>query len=102
MVDRLLHFIIYNKVYVISGLILLALLFVPTKERISSGTKKVLYLLLVAWILAFAYRIGTGDDIVHLFDKDVYFVEENKPPAEIKGSPFQKYYSNDSGRKAKE
>ena len=102
MVDRLVHFIIYHKIYIISGVVLLALLFVPTKERISSGTKNVLYLLLAAWFLAFAYRIGTGYDIIHLIKKDAYFVEEHKPPAEIKGSPFQKYYSNEAGRKAKE
>jgi hypothetical protein len=102
MIDRLIHFFIYHKIYLISGLILLCLLFIPTKEKISSGTKKILYLLMVIWLLSVALKFSTGNDVVDLFRNDTDFTSQEKGPAEIKGSPFNKYYSNDAGRKAKE
>ena len=93
----LIHFFTYNKVYLISGAFLLLLILLPTKEKISATTKKALYLGVIIWIICFAYRINTGQDITYLFNKSNDFGNQSQP-AGIKGSPFNKYYSNDAGR----
>jgi hypothetical protein len=100
MVDYLIHFFKYNKIYLIIGVVLLILIILPTKEKISAKTQKALYLSIVIWIICFAYRIGTGEDIIYLFKNKNTWENENKP-IELKGSPFNKYYSNDTGRKPK-
>ncbi|MGB6291123.1 MAG: hypothetical protein WBF36_13420 [Desulfobulbales bacterium] len=79
---------------------MLLLVFLPTKERISSTTRKALFMFVIIWILCFAYRINTGNDIIYLFDKNDTFGNEHEP-ARLEGGPFNKYYSNDAGRKAK-
>lgn len=99
MLDQLILFFKYNKLYFFSGAILLILAFLPTKEKISSGTKKALYVCLIIWIICFAYRINTGRDIIYLFNKNADFSSGSKTE-NIRG-PFNKYYSNDAGRKPK-
>jgi len=98
MVDYLLYFFKYNKIYLITGVILLLLVILPTKEKISDKTQKAIYLGIVIWIICFAYRISTGVDIIYLFKNNDNWENENKS-IELKASPFNKYYSNDVGRK---
>jgi len=98
MVDYLLYFFKYNKIYLITGVILLLLVILPTKENISNKTQKAIYLGIVIWIICFAYRISTGVDIIYLFKNNDNWENENKS-IELKASPFNKYYSNDVGRK---
>ena len=100
MVTDLTHFFTYNKIYLFTGVILFLLVIVPTKEKISSKTKKFLYVFIVLWIICFAYRINTGNDITGLFNSSNAFENENESK-QIKGSPFKKYYSNDAGRESK-
>jgi len=100
MVDYLVHFFTYNKIYLFTGAALLLVVLLPTKKKISPKTKKALYLFVLIWIVCFAYRINTGQDIIHLFNKNDNFGNERQP-ARIKEGPFNKYYSNDAGRKAK-
>jgi hypothetical protein len=100
MVDYLIHFFKYNKIYLIIGIVLLLLVILPTKEKISAKTQKALYLGIVIWIICFAYRISTGEDIIYLFKNNNTWENDSKP-IELKGSPFNKYYSNDAGRKPK-
>ena len=90
----------YNQLYFFSGAILLVLIFLPTKKKSSPKTQKALYVALAIWILCFAYRINTGQDIIYLFDKKDKFGNQSKT-SHIKGGPFNKYYSNDAGRKPK-
>jgi amino acid permease len=100
MVDYLIHFFKYNKIYLITGIALLLLVIIPTKEKISAKTQKALYLGIVIWIICFAYRMSTGEDIIYLFKNKDTWENENKP-IEFKSSPFNKYYSNDAGRNTK-
>ena len=100
MIDYLIHFFTYNKIYLFTGILLLLLVVIPTKEKVSSNTKKALYVCVVIWIICFAYRVDTGNDITHLFKSSNNFGDESQS-TEIKGSPFNKYYSNDAGRKSK-
>jgi len=100
-IDFLIRFFTYNKVYLFTGIALLLLVIIPTKEKISSGTKKALYVFVVIWIACFVYRINTGNDIIHLFKNSNNF-DNGTQSREIEGSPFKKYYSNDAGRKAKD
>jgi len=100
MLDYLIRFFTYNKIYLFSGIVLLVLVLFPTKEKLSANTRKTLYIAVLIWIICFAYRINTGRDIINLFKKSDSF--GTKPePARIEGSPFNKYYSNDAGRKSK-
>ena len=101
MVDYLIHFFTYNKIYLFTGAILLLLVLLPTKEKISPKTRKTLYVCVVIWIICFAYRINTGNDITYLFKSNNDF-NDQRQSTEIKASPFKKYYSNDAGRKSKE
>ena len=96
------HFLSYHKIYLIVGAILLLLIMLPTKERVSAGTKKALYVLAVIWLAAFAFRVGTGSDISSMFQKDdeIHFEDEERTPG-VKGSPFNKYYSNEAGRESR-
>lgn len=101
MMDHLILFFKYNKLYFFSGAFLLLLTFLPTKEKISQGARKALYLGLVIWIICFAYRINTGKDIIYLFKKtDNYGSGSSSSSGKI-GGPFNKYYSNDAGRTPK-
>ena len=100
MVDYLIHFFTYNKVYLFTGATLILLVILPTKEKISSATQKALYLAVIIWIICFAYRMNTGNNITYMFNKTDDF-GNNRQPAKIEGSPFNKYYSNDAGRKPK-
>ena len=100
MVDYLIHFFKYNKIYLITGVVLLIFIILPTKEKISAKSQKALYLGTVIWIICFAYRISTGEDIIYLFKTDNSWENESKP-IELENSPFNKYYSNDAGRKSK-
>lgn len=100
MTDYLIHFFTYNKIYLFTGAALLLLVFLPTKEKISSNTRKTLFVFVIIWILCFAYRINTGNDIIYLFDKNDTFGDEREP-ARLESGPFNKYYSNDAGRKPK-
>jgi len=102
MLDFLIRFFTYNKIYLFSGAALLLLIIIPTKEKVSSGTRKALYVFAVIWIICFAYRVSTSRDIIHLFKSgdDYAFESETKSPG-VKGSPFNKYYSNEAGRQQK-
>lgn len=100
MIDYLIHFFTYNKIYLFTGVILFLLVIIPTKEKISHKTKKTLYVFIVIWIICFAYRVNTGNDITHLFDSSNDFEDESQSTT-IKKGPFSKYYSNDAGRKSK-
>ena len=100
MIDYLLHFFSYNKIYLYTGAALLLLVILPTKGKISPKTRKALYLLVVLWIICFAYRINTGKDITGLINRGDDFADQPEP-AGIKGGPFNKYYSNDAGRNSK-
>jgi hypothetical protein len=86
--------------YLFTGAALLLLILLPTKEKISSKTQKALYLGVIIWIICFAYRVNTGNDITHLLNNSDDFGNK-KNPTKIEGSPFNKYYSNDAGRKPK-
>jgi hypothetical protein len=101
--DHFMLFFKYNKLYFFTGAFLLLLLFLPTKEKISGKTQKALYVAAVIWVLCFAYRITTGQDIIYLLDnKDNYSeynYNEESQPAKV-GGPFNKYFSNEAGRKS--
>jgi hypothetical protein len=101
MIDYLIHFFTYNKLYLLTGIVLLLLVLVPTKEKVSRDTKKALYLCVVIWIICFAYRINTGSDITRLFKSSNDFSTQQNSPGTW-DSPFNKYYSNDAGRKPKD
>jgi hypothetical protein len=101
MIDFLIRFFTYNKIYLLTGLPLLLLIVIPSKEKVSSATKKAAYVFAVIWIICFAYRINTGNDITHVFKSSNDFNDETRSK-QLKGGPFSKYYSNDAGRKAKE
>jgi hypothetical protein len=95
------HFLSYHKLYLIIGAVLLLLILLPTKEKLSAGTKKALYILAIIWLASFVFRVGTGSDITSMFQKeDNFYFEEEAKTSEIKGSPFNKYYSNDAGRQS--
>jgi len=100
MVDDLIRFFTYNKIYLFTGAALLLLVIIPTKEKISSNTKKYLYVFVVIWIICFTYRINTGNNITYLFKSSNDFDDESQSTT-IKKGPFSKYYSNDAGRKSK-
>ena len=100
MIDDLIRFFTYNKIYLFTGLILLLLVIIPTKEKISSNTKKYLYVFVVIWIICFTYRINTVNNITYLFKSSNDFDDESQSTT-IKKGPFSKYYSNDAGRKSK-
>ena len=100
MVDDLIRFFTYNKIYLFTGAALLLLVIIPTKEKISSNTKKYLYVFVVIWIICFTYRINTGNNITYLFKSSNDFDDESQSTT-IKKGPFSKYYSNDVGRKSK-
>jgi hypothetical protein len=100
MIDYLIHFFTYNKIYLFTGAALLLLILLPTKGKISPKSKKALFLFALIWIVCFAYRINTGQDIIYLFNKKDNFTNERQS-AGIKKGPFSKYYSNDAGREAK-
>ena len=98
---KLVHFITYHRVYLFIGAALLLLAVLPTKGKISAGSRKALYLVLIIWLISFAYKISTGHDIVHLFHRGNDEFGTSRQPARVKGGPFNKYYSNDAGRKPK-
>ena len=100
MTDYLTHFFIYNKIYLFSGAALLFFILLPTQKKVSSNTRKTLIVFVIIWIICFAYRMNTGKDIIYLFNKSETFRNEPEP-AGIKG-PFNKYYSNEAGRKSKD
>jgi len=100
---KLVHFFTYNKLYLITGVVLLGLFLLPTKEKISSSTRKLFYFAAVIWVICFAYRVNTGQDITYLFKKNNAAHDTFNPeaqPGKVTG-PFNKYYSNDAGRKPK-
>ena len=80
---------------------MLLLVFIPAKEKIASKSKKFLYVCMVLWIICFTYRINTGNDITSLFNSSDDFADGSQPVTTKKG-PFNKYYSNDAGRKPKD
>jgi hypothetical protein len=90
----------YNQLYFFSGIILLILVFLPTPKKDSSKAQKALYLAVIIWVICFAYRINTGRDIIYLFEKKDNFGNQSQQ-SQIKVGPFNKYYSNDAGRKPK-
>ena len=104
MIDFLIRFFTYNKIYLLTGLPLLLLIVIPSKEKVSSATKKAAYVFAVIWIICFAYRINTGNDITYVFksSNDFNDFDDETRSKQLKGGPFSKYYSNDAGRKAKE
>ena len=104
MIDFLIRFFTYNKIYLLTGLPLLLLVVIPSKEKVSSATKKAAYVFAVIWIICFAYRINTGNDITYVFksSNDFNDFDDETRSKQLKGGPFSKYYSNDAGRKAKE
>ena len=77
---------------------MLFLVLLPTKKKMSAKTQKALYLALGIWIICFAYRINTGRDIIYLFNRNDNFKNEGQS-FHIEGGPFNKYYSNEAGRK---
>lgn len=99
MLYYVIHFLSYNRIYLITGVVLLFLVVLPTKKKMSPKTQKALYLGIILWIVCFAYRISTGDDIIYFLKNRNNLENENKP-VQIEASPFNKYYSNDAGRKA--
>jgi hypothetical protein len=101
MIDQVIHFFTYNKIYLFTGVVLFLLVIIPTKEKISHKTKKALYVFVVIWIICFAYRVNTGNDITRLFNSPDDFEDESQSTT-IKKGPFSKYYSNDAGREAKD
>jgi hypothetical protein len=102
MIDYLIRFSLYYKFYLIVGALLLLLILLPTKEKMSPGTKKALYICGALWIICFGYKLTTGRDITRLFEsRDSFHYESETKTSEIKGSPFNKYYSNEAGRKPK-
>lgn len=94
----LIHFVTYNKLYLVAGGILLSLVILPTKEQVSPATRKAFYLALVIWVICFAYRLNTGESIMNLFKNNDNFEQESQSTI-LKASPFNKYYSNEAGRK---
>ncbi len=100
MVDDLIRFFTYNKIYLFTGMVLFLLVIIPTKEKISHKTKKALYVFVVIWIVCFAYRVNTGNDITYLFNSSDDF-DDGSQSMTIKKGPFSKYYSNDAGREPK-
>lgn len=100
MVDYAIHFVALHKIYILAGALLLFLVLLPTKEKMSAKTQKALYLGLVIWIICFGYKLNTDQDIVHLFKGNEVSGEEGRP-TEIAGSPFNKYYTNEAGRKSR-
>ena len=100
MLDYLIHFFTNNKIYLFTGLALLLLIVLPTRGKISSKTRTWLYLSVILWIICFSYRVNTGNDIISLFKKSDNFDDESKP-VHVRGGPFNKYYSNDAGRRPK-
>ena len=98
--DYLILFFKYNQLYFFSGAVLLVLVLLPTKNKASAKTQKVLYLAVAIWVICFAYRINTGQDIIYLFENSDNYGNQSQPPKSIEG-PFNKYYSNDAGRKSK-
>jgi hypothetical protein len=101
MIDQVIHFFTYNKIYLFTGVVLFLLVIIPTKEKISHKTKKALYVFVVIWIICFAYRVNTGNDITRLFNSPDDFEDESQSTT-IKKGPFSKYYSNDAGRETKD
>ena len=101
MVDYGVHFVAYHKIYMFTGAILLFLVILPTKEKMSAKTQKALYLGVVIWVICFGYRIYTGQNITALFENNEALDNESQP-VRIAESPFNKYYSNEAGRKPKE
>lgn len=100
--DSLVHFLTYHKIYVIAGAVLLLFAVVPTRNKISGKTQKALYVGIIIWIICFAYKINTGDDIIELFTKsDDAGMDGERSATGIEGGPFNKYYNNDAGRKSK-
>ena len=98
--DNLIHFFTYHKIYLLTGGVLLLFIMLPTRKKIPGKTQKALYLVILIWIICFAYKMNTGDDIIRLFAKgDDLGSEQNS--TRIEGGPFNKYYSNDAGRKPK-
>jgi hypothetical protein len=84
MIDYLIRFFTYNKLYLISGVLILLLIIIPTKEKISAGTKKALYVVAAIWIICFAYKVSTGRDIIYLFKgSNDYYYSEKQPSAPI-------------------
>jgi hypothetical protein len=55
----------------------------------------------IIWIICFAYRINSGKHFTDLFDRKDTFGDESEA-GRLKGGPFNKYYSNEAGRKTKE
>ena len=100
MLDYLVHFFANNKMYLFTGVALLLLVVLPTRGKISSKTRIWLYGAVILWIICFSYRINTGNDIISLFQKGDDSGEESEA-TQVRGGPFNKYYSNDAGRKAK-
>ena len=101
MFNSLIHFFTYNKIYLITGVVLFLLIVIPTKEKLSPKTNKLLYIFVIIWIISFVYRINTGNDITYLFNNKDDIVFEESPSPSIKKGPFSKYYSNDAGRESK-
>ena len=101
MIDHLLLFAKYNKLYFITGAILLVLLLLPTKEKLSGKTANFLYIAIVVWAVCLGYRLYTGQDIIHLLDRNDGYIAEERSPGTVQG-PFNKYYSNDAGREPKD
>jgi hypothetical protein len=101
MTDYLTHFFIYNKIYLFSGAALLLFILLPTQKKVSSNTRKTLIVFVIIWIICFAYRINSGKHFTDLFDRKDTFGDESEA-GRLKGGPFNKYYSNEAGRKTKE
>jgi len=100
MLDYLVYFFTNNKIYLFTGLALLLLIVLPTRGKISSQTRIWLYLSVILWIICFSYRVNTGSDIISLFKKSDNLDDESQP-VQVPGGPFNKYYSNDAGRRPK-
>jgi hypothetical protein len=99
MLDYLVHFFTNNKIYLFTGVVLLILVVIPTREKVSPKSQKLFYLAAIIWIICFAYRVNTGQDIISLFSKTNDFHMQARPD-KLEG-PFNKYYSNEAGRKPK-
>jgi len=97
MIENLIHVLTHNPLYLITGIILVILVILPTRKS-SPASKNIVYLAAIIWIICFAYKFNTGQDIFRQLANNVNNeINAESQPLKIKG-PFNKYYSDESGR----
>ena len=97
MIGNLMHFLAQNPLYLITGIILIILIIWPTRKS-APASQNIYYLAAIFWIICSAYKFNTGQDIFRLFTNNISNeLNTEVQPFKIKG-PFNKYYSDESGR----